>query len=228
MSLYQLQNNHLPKTSSFSLPTFVTMYNTLPLALGLCQLLSLASALSPLSVVPTAGGFTRAFKGWTGFPLQAFKTPGFPYGESFLTESNLRAQATVLAQKLLASGYEYLMIDSGWSQGSDGDQNGRIIPDRKIFSDFPGFISALHGMGLKVGIYVVPGVFVNDYKAGKPIFGTPFKVSDVAPSPPNSPPNTPPPGNNQGRIKIDFDSSGRTRDAGRAWVKSVVDQFAGW
>jgi alpha-galactosidase len=196
------------------------MHNILLWALALCQLLSPVLALSRLWVVPTAGGYTGAFKGWTTFPLQSFRTPGFPYGDRFLTEDNLRAQARAQAQHLLASGYNYFMIDSGWSLGDSGDENGRIASNHTIFPNFPGFIAELHSMGLKVGVYIVPGVFASDYNTKKPIAGSSFKINDVAPSPPKV--------NNQGRVKIAFDTPGRTSDAGKVWVKSNVKKFADW
>src|SRR5436190_9219349 len=102
------------------------MHNILLGALALCQLLSPASALLRLDVIPTAGGFTTAFKGWTSFPLQAYKRTGFPYGDAWFAEENIRRQANALVQSgLREAGYNYVMIDSGWSAGADGDDNGR-------------------------------------------------------------------------------------------------------
>jgi hypothetical protein len=151
--------------------------------------------------------------------LQAFLIPGYPYSNSFFTETNLRAQAEAQARLLRDSGYEYFMIDFGWLSGSEGDSNGRIKPNTDGFPDFPKFIADLHGMGLKGGVtvYVVSGVFDKDYRSNKQIAGSRYFIRDVAENAAT---------NNKARIKIDFDSGGITEAAGKAWVKSVVNRFA--
>ena len=179
-------------------------------------LIPFTAALSKLNKDDSANGFQGSFRGWTSFPLQAYNHPDHQeYGEDWFTQDNMLRQARAL--KDLGHGYEYLMLDSGWSNGSYGDANGRIKPDTDKFPDFVSFSRQVHDMGLKLGVYIVPGAFTSDLKDGKPIAGSQYNMKDI---------NTP---CNEQTFPCTF---GRTNlqwnQASREWVNSVVKQFAEW
>jgi alpha-galactosidase len=173
-------------------------------------------ALHQLQKGDSANGRSVAFKGWSSFPLQAYNLPGTKFGSNWLSEANLRDQALALSK--LGSGYDTFMIDSGWSDGGAGDNNGRITWNTTVFQDFPQFVADLKSLGLKVGIYVIPGVFTGDINANKQILGSTFKMQDInsACSGTDFPCSF-------GRTDLDFENHA---DASNAWVKSVVNQFA--
>ncbi|KAJ4293539.1 hypothetical protein N0V90_008822 [Kalmusia sp. IMI 367209] len=183
----------------------------------LAALLPSTHALSKLNKEDSANGFHRSFRGWSSFPLQAYNHPDHPeYGADWFTEKNLLDQARAL--QALGSGYEYLMLDSGWSKGDEGDEHGRIIPDPAVFGDFKDFSRQVHDLGLKLGVYIVPGAFDKDIVAKKPIADSSFNMGDI-----NSPCEDGAP----------FPCTFVRRDlqwnqASREWVNSVVKQFAEW
>ncbi|KAF2733331.1 glycoside hydrolase [Polyplosphaeria fusca] len=188
-----------------------------PKSILLLALLSRVHALTKLSKEDSANGFRNSFRGWSSFPLQAYDHPEHQdYGPAWFTEDNLLKQARALQD--LGNGYDYLMLDSGWSDGGEGDENGRIKPNKTIFPDFKAFSKQVHNMGLKLGVYIVPGAFNSDIVDNKPIADSQFGMSDV-----NTPCSTDAP----------FPCTFGRRDlqdnpASRAWVSSVVKQFADW
>ena len=101
-------------------------------------------------------------------------------------------------------------MDSGWSVGDEGDEFGRIIADKTIF-DIPQLATYLHGRGLKLGLYVVPGYFAND--AQKKVIGTNYTLAEIGN------------GHNNGLARIDLNYS---HPGAQLWCNSVVDLFAQW
>jgi alpha-galactosidase len=115
--------------------------------------------------------------------------------------------------------YVYCSIDSGWSVGDSGDQYGRIIPDTSKFNDLPGLASYLHGKGIKLGLYLLPGAFEAD--ASKTVFGTNIQIgylfnNSVDPSGETS---------NSFYARVNFDYS---QDGVQQWHNSVVNLLASW
>lgn len=133
-----------------------------------------------------------------------------------IDESKIEAEATVVHDSLAAYGYRYVNIDAGWNKGVD--QYGRDTWDP---AKFPNGIAAVaeyvHGLGLKFGIYLVPGVSAAAVAANSPILGTPYHISDIIV--PGQPGNTA----NQGAAKIDF-----TKPGAYQFVRSQADLLASW
>ncbi len=102
--------------------------------------------------------------------------------EDGVNETIVKAVADAIATQLLPSGYEYINIDDGWYNGFDA--YGRRQPDT---SKFPGGISGLatyvHGKGLKLGIYLLPGLNDTVYAANSPIYGTSYHAQDIVSNP---------------------------------------------
>ena len=87
------------------------------------------------------------------------------------TEADIKAAADAMASKLLPFGYDYILIDDGWYDGFD--QYGRWKPDLRKFPDgWAGTAAYVHSKGLKIGIYLTPGVNDTVVAANSPIEGT--------------------------------------------------------
>jgi hypothetical protein len=94
------------------------------------------------------------------------------------TEADIKATADAMASKLLPYGYNYILIDDGWYDGFD--QYGRWKPDLKKFPDgWAGTAAYVHSKGLKIGIYLTPGVNDTVVAANSPIEGTSYHVKDI-------------------------------------------------
>ena len=165
------------------------------------------AAAKVLTYSQTSGGFHSPARGWNSFGLQANDV-----GANFtFNQDQVIAQCDILASnvQLKASNYTYCSLDSGWSVGGNGDDNGRIIYDAPNF-DIPKLADHLHSKGLKLGLYVVPGAFQADLN--KTILGTNTKIREVC-------------SGDEGLARCVFDYS---RPEVQTWHNSVVAQFASW
>ncbi|KAJ6782232.1 hypothetical protein PWT90_08860 [Aphanocladium album] len=164
-----------------------------------------AADLKVISYAETSGGFRAPARGWNSFGLQANNV-----GANFsFDQDHVVAQCDLMADKLAAANYTYCSLDSGWSVGGNGDDHGRIIYDAPKF-DIPKLADHLHGKGLKLGLYVVPGAFQADLD--KTILGTSTKIRDVC-------------SGDEGLARCVFNY---TRPEVQTWHDSVVKQFADW
>ncbi len=133
-----------------------------------------------------------------------------------ISESIIEAQAKSLHDNLAAFGYRYVNVDAGWSDHVDSF--GR---DAANITKFPNGMAAVakyvHSLGLKFGIYLVPGIPKAAVTANTAILGTNLHVSDIA--------DTTRPGNTaaDGSAAIDYTKPGAT-----AYVQSQADLLASW
>jgi len=88
-----------------------------------------------------------------------------------LTEDSVLAQGQAMVDSgMLAAGYEYLVLDDGF-QNARRDHRGRLQGHARRFrSGIPALADQVHSLGLKFGIYSVPGSLTcaqqyNDYVA---------------------------------------------------------------
>jgi len=138
-----------------------------------------------------------------------------------ISDAVIRAQADVMHAQLQSHGYQYVNIDDGWFVALDTavDANGRPTPD---LSKFPNGIKPVadyvHSLGLKFGIYWVPGLPVAAYNQNTPILGTSNHARDISD------------GSTSGTqasfiptYKINLGSAGS-----QAYIQSVADLFASW
>ncbi|KAH8120798.1 hypothetical protein ACSS6W_009858 [Trichoderma asperelloides] len=167
---------------------------------------SAATSLKVIGYAQTPNGFKGPARGWNSFALQANPSaaPGFKFDQA-----HVLTQCSVLASAPFNGQYDTCSLDSGWSVGDHGDDFGRLIYDDTVF-DIPSLASSLHSQGLKMGVYVVPGAFIND--ANKTIFGTETTIGEVCTG-------------NEGLARCVFDY---TRPETQAWHNSVVNLFASW
>jgi hypothetical protein len=136
-----------------------------------------------------------------------------------MNEDYIKAQADVMAVKLKSSGYTYINLDDGWSHGFDG--HGRLQPDPR---KFPNGIAALaayvHAKGLKLGLYLTPGLRVDAWQGNGTVAGTNISLQSIA-----DPTQT---GSTQSKIPgkayhIDF-----TKPGAKEYIQSYADLLASW
>lgn len=132
------------------------------------------------------------------------------------TEEEIKAQANALiANHLPELGYRYINIDSGWSDGYD--RNGIPKPNLIRFPDgMAGIAAWLHARGLRLGIYMGPGINSKLYDANPVIAGTHIRIDDITDR--NLPGST-----LRDTYKIDYAKPGAP-----AYIRSIVDKFASW
>ena len=179
------------------------------LSLGLAVGVSPAMASPPPEDPPgaTTGVPSTPPMGWSSW--SALREGGS------LTQDGIKAQARVMHDKLQRYGYRYINIDAGWSDHLDA--YGRDAWDTTRFPDgLPALAAYLHGLGLKFGIYLTPGVPIKAYQENLPIYGTPYHLQDIAD--PTQPGNT-----NNDSYHIDFSKPGA-----QEYVQSYADLFASW
>jgi hypothetical protein len=132
-----------------------------------------------------------------------------------ISEAAIEAQADLMHSQLQRYGYEYVNVDAGWSDHLDG--YGR---DAWNTTKFPNGIAPvakyIHKLGLKFGIYLVPGIPKAAVDANLPIYGTPYHASDIA--------DTTTLGNTLGDSwRIDY-----TKPGAREYLQSYADLLASW
>jgi alpha-galactosidase len=130
-------------------------------------------------------------------------------------ESKIEAEAQVMHDQLRSHGYQYVNIDAGWSDHIDA--YGRDTWDTTKFpSGIPALADYMHHLGLKLGLYLTPGIPKTAVAANTPILGTPYHAADIA--------DTTTEGNTTTDAwRIDFSKPGA-----ESYVQSYADQFAAW
>ncbi len=163
------------------------------------------SAILTAYAAPEAAFADHPFMGWSSWSLY----------RNHPTEGEIRIQADALGAKFKASGYTYVNIDAGWSEGVD--EFGRPKPDLTRFpSGILSLAEHLHRKGLKLGIYLTPGLPKNVWDANSPIRGTRYHARDIADADQN--------GNTLGKAdRIDYAKPGAAE-----YVQSCADLVASW
>ncbi len=143
------------------------------------------------------------------------------------TEANVEAQARVEASKLKAYGYNYVLLDDWYylNPATTVDQYGRWVIDS---SKFPHGIAAVanyvHGLGLKFGFYLTPGIPVAAVNKNTPIEGTSYHARDIADT-------------SKGEINYNYGGGTKhtvmyyinySKPGAQAFINSWADQLASW
>src|SRR2546421_1697889 len=163
------------------------------------------SGLRPASAA-TDRAAARPIMGWSSWSF--YRGPG--------NQAQILAQAAAMHANLQSHGYVYVNLDAGWSDHVDN--YGRDVWDRSLFPmGIPALAATLHGMGLKFGLYLNPGIRQEVVSANRPILGTHFHAKDIA--------DTKHIGNTTGCCyrRIDFSQPGAHED-----IQSYVDLFTSW
>ncbi len=170
------------------------------------RFLVLLLAISALRAGAAENGLgARPYMGWDSWSFFRGKP----------TVARIKAQADAMAARLKPYGYTYVNIDSGWF--GSYDEYGRPKADA---ARFPEGVAALaeymHRRGLKLGIYLEPGLPKSVWDANSPILGTPYHARDIAFASQN--------GNTLGRAdRIEY-----ARPGAAEYVQSCADLVASW
>jgi hypothetical protein len=189
--------------------------------LGLCftAVVPVQAALFA-SAAQARSSFSGPLMGWSSWSVESSTRAG--YGKAWLTEQNIKNAADSVHSHLQSAGYDYIDIDAGWDRDSswneEFDGNGIPSPDPTRFPDgISGVASYIHGLGLKVGLYVAVGLAPAVYNANDPIAGTSCTTQQIAVQPltwTNGWDNA---------YEIDY-----SNPCAQAYINSIVDKFASW
>lgn len=132
-----------------------------------------------------------------------------------ITEDKIMAEAQVMHDQLRQHGYQYINIDSGWTDHLDA--YGRDAWDTTKFpSGMPALAAYVHHLGLKLGLYLLPGIPKAAVAANTPILGTPFHAADIADT------------TTEGNTYIDSWRIDFSKPGAESYVQSYADLFASW
>lgn len=146
------------------------------------------------------------------------------------TAAKMEAQARALQQSGLQKiGYGYVNLDDFWyqcpgSQGPNVDQYGRWVIDPSRFppqGDTNGIkvvADYLHGLGMKFGIYVTPGISQQAVSKNTSVKGTPYTAAQIAETSIKESNY-----NCHGMVRINY-----TKPGAQEYINSWVDMLAGW
>lgn len=163
------------------------------------MLVSRRAALAGFALTPLAA---RLARGAEDFRALASTPPmGWNSWDSFgptIREDEARANAEIMARRLLPHGYDIFTVDIQWYEpGADSydyrkgaelvmDAWGRLLPAPNRFSsaaDGAGFkplADFVHALGLKFGIHMMRGVPRQAADRDLPIFGSPYRAGAIA------------------------------------------------
>ena len=138
-----------------------------------------------------------------------------------LNESNVKANADVMASRLKSFGYTYINIDAGWRDYDTWDQWGRETWNTSKWPNggMVGLSSYLHGKGLKFGQYLHPGMDIgtnSPWERNTPIQGTSLHARDITDDPTWGNTDT-------SAYRIDF-----TRPGSHEYIQSYANLMASW
>lgn len=146
------------------------------------------------------------------------------------TAAKIEAQARALqASGLQKIGYEYINLDDMWyqcpgSQGPNVDSYGRWVIDASRFpahgdtNGIKALADYIHGLGMKFGIYVTPGISKQAVGKNTPIQGTQYTAAQIA-----EPSITENNYNCKGMVGVNYNKPGA-----QEFTNSWVDMLASW
>jgi alpha-galactosidase len=179
-------------------------------------------------VAPVARAELNPPPGTDLLPVLGYST--WSYLRLGVSASKDEAEALALQTSgLEALGYDYFNQDDGWyvcpgRQGPSVDRYGRWVTDAALFPPGPGgengigaLAAYVHGLGLRFGIYVTPGISKQAVAQNTPIVGTGYTADQIATSSRENNYNC------GGMVGLDYAQPGA-----QAFVDSIVDEFASW
>jgi hypothetical protein len=177
--------------------------------------------LTPVASAQNTSSIPDGGKAASGPPLLGWSSWSNTWsaGGKKLNEDYIKTQADVMAAKLKFSGYTYINLDDGWPHGFD--EHGRLQPDPGKFPDgISGLATYVHSKGLKLGIYLTPGLRAEAWQGNGTVAGTNISLRDIA-----DPAQT---GNTQKNspgkaYHIDF-----TKPGAKEYIQSYADLLASW
>jgi alpha-galactosidase len=210
------------------LPGMTQPFITFIVAISLFSLSSLSLADAPAT--------QPAFYGWAQTPPMGWNSYD-AFGDT-VTEAQVMANAQYMKDKLLASGYRYIVIDFRWydpgAMGNDyrlnvdragvalaADEYGRMLPAPNRFptaaggEGFKPLADKLHNMGLLFGFHMMRGIPRQAVAAKTQIEGSKFTAADA--------------GDTNDKCSWCPDMFGvRANGAGQAWYDAMFRLYASW
>eukprot|EP01012_Entosiphon_sulcatum_P020150 TRINITY_DN25132_c0_g1_i1.p1 TRINITY_DN25132_c0_g1~~TRINITY_DN25132_c0_g1_i1.p1 ORF type:complete len:466 (+),score=41.48 TRINITY_DN25132_c0_g1_i1:27-1424(+) len=100
-------------------------------------------------------------------------------------ESVALAVGDFMHRNLLQAGWDHVIIDAGWFAGPTVDPHGRLLPNPDYYpscrnGSFRPLADRLHGLGLKFGLWIVPGIPRVAVERKLPILGTAYTADEIA------------------------------------------------
>jgi Alpha galactosidase C-terminal beta sandwich domain/Alpha galactosidase A len=154
-------------------------------------------------------------------------------GWSFLRLGSDTAQvegeaSALVSTGLAAAGYQYVNIDDGWyqcpgSQGPNVDAYGRWVINTTAYPNvgsengIQALAAYVHGLGLKFGIYLTPGISSQAVTENTPILGTSYTADSIATTTSENNYNC------GGMVRINYSKPGA-----QPFINSIVDELASW
>jgi len=187
--------------------------------------LALAAFTGTLAFAADDAFADKPYMGWTSWSF---------YGKS-VNMGDVQKQADYMINNLFAYGYTYINIDSGWRDGVDSCARAKADTS-KFPTGIAGAATYVHNdansktkvTGLKIGIYLVPGIAVSAYDANDMICGTSYTVRDIAIK--SEPGNTLGAGNSDSTYAIDFTKvdANTGKLLGDEYLQTLADLVAEW
>jgi alpha-galactosidase len=191
--------------------------------------LALAGWLAGLT---TARAANPEYWAWAQTPPMGWNSwDGFA---TTVTETQTRAQADFMAQKLHQHGWQYIVVDIQWYEPNatgfdyhkgaklDMDEFGRLMPATNKFPSaangqgFKPLADYVHSLGLKFGMHLMRGIPRQAVAANTPIKGTSYTAAGIADT------------NNTCMWNSDMYGVDMTKPGAQEYYNSVFDQFADW
>jgi alpha-galactosidase len=151
-----------------------------------------------------------------------------------LNETQAKAQADAMAQKLLPHGWNIFTVDIQWyepsAKGHDYrkdaklamDEFGRLLPAVEKFpsaangAGFKPLADYVHSKGLKFGIHLMRGIPRQAVRANTPVKGTDLRAADIAVT------------TSTCKWNPDMFGVDATKPAGKAYYQSLFALYASW
>lgn len=155
------------------------------------------------------------------------------YGAS-VTEAEVRGNAEYMAEHLLASGWEYVVVDIQWYEPGafssqyrpfvplEMDDHSRLMPAPNRFPSAQGgqgfkpLADFVHGLGLKFGIHIMRGIPRQAVHQNAAILGTTQRARDIAHPHSICPWNT------------DMYGVDPAKEGAQEYYQSLFDLYASW
>jgi hypothetical protein len=191
------------------------------------SLAAVALAVPIVAVAVSAQPAAAEDNGLARTPLMGWSTWSFV--RSHPTAAKVEAQADAMkANGLDQVGFHYVNLDDFWyvcpgGQGPNVDQFGRWVIDTSKFPDvgsehgIQAVADHVHGLGLKFGLYVTPGISRQAVAQNTAIEGTPYHADDIATTAGENNYNC------GGMVGIDYSKPGA-----QEFINSWANQFASW
>jgi hypothetical protein len=144
-----------------------------------------------------------------------------------VTQSNIEADALALHNSPLQSyGFQYVNIDDGWylNPATNVDTYGRWEVNTSTFPNgLSGVATYVHGLGLKFGMYLTPGIPVAAYNQNTPIQGTSYTARNIVSNTTDYEANYQPAYGGNVMYYIDY-----TKPGAQAFLNSWANLLASW